>query len=223
VTDATAFRGLLRTVTRRTRLADVWPALHEQALQSTGASISVLLRLNPRSGELVASSASGLDDLDQQPWMTSDGDRAAAERAWTGDAPVIVTDAPDVIKRLGTLAVMVVPIGARDGRLGLLLLGISDVEKARAAQHEAALIGELIALTLERSRLENEATLQYDIRSLVTDFSRAVSSSLHLGASLEIFCERATRSSPRTKLRCGSTTAVRTSSSSWLRLTWPNS
>jgi hypothetical protein len=132
VTDATAFRGLLRTVTRAARLADVWPVLHEQALQSTGASTSVLLRLNPRSGELVASSASGLGRLDQRPWMTSNADRAAAERAWSGDTPVIVTDALEVIRKLGTLAVMVVPVGARDGRLGLLLLGISDVEKARA-------------------------------------------------------------------------------------------
>jgi PAS domain S-box-containing protein len=193
VTDATAFRGLLRTVTRATRLVDVWPVLHEEALRATGASTSVLLRLNTRSGELVASSAIGLDDLDHQPWMTSDAARAAAERAWAGEAPVIVTDAPEVIQRLGADAVMVVPVAARDARLGLLLLGISDVEKARAGQPDAALVGELVALTLDRSRLENEASLQYDIRFLVSDFSRAVSSSLHLGASLELFCERATR------------------------------
>jgi two-component system NtrC family sensor kinase len=193
VSDPTRLFRLARTVTRQSRLADVWPELHQQAIHFTGASTSVLLRRNPRTGELVPASAVGLDRLDPEPWLTTGAARAAAERVWTEGTPIIFTDVAELNTRLGTSATMLVPVAAREGRLGLLALGVNDLKQADAGQAHAGTVGELVALTLERMRLQREADLQQDLRELVTEFSRAISSSLHLGASLEIFCDRARR------------------------------
>jgi PAS domain S-box-containing protein len=193
VSDPTRLFRLARTVARQPRLADVWPELHQQAIHFTGAITSVLLRCNPRTGELVPASAVGLDRLDPEPWLTTAPARAAAERVWTEGTPLVFTDVAELNARLGTNATMLVPVAAREGRLGLLALGINDLNHADAGQTHAGTVGELVALTLERMRLQREADLQQDLRELVTEFSRAISSSLHLGASLEIFCDRARR------------------------------
>jgi PAS domain S-box-containing protein len=174
-------------------MADVWPALHEQALRSSGAANSVLLRFEPRSEALVPSTSVGLDHLGHEPWVTTDAAKIAAERVWTESTPHVFTDIPELTARLGAPAVMLVPVSAREGRLGLLVLGVHDVDRATAAIADVAIVGELIALTLERARLHREADLQQDLGELVADFSRAVSSSLDLAASLEIFCDRARR------------------------------
>jgi two-component system NtrC family sensor kinase len=184
---------LVRTVARHTRLADVWPELHQQAIHFTGAVTSVLLRWNPRTGDLVPSSAVGLEQLDPDPWFTTGAARAAAERVWSEGAPLVFTDVTELKTRLGADAAILVPVTAREARLALLALGVNELKQADAGQAHAGIIGELIALTLERARLQREANLQQDLRELVTEFSRAVSSSLHLGASLEIFCDRARR------------------------------
>ena len=185
---------LARTVARQPRLSDVWPELHQQAIHFTGANTSVLLRWNPRTEALIPLSAVGLDDLDPDPWLTTAPARAAAERVWTEGAPLIFTDVAELNARLSSHATMLVPVAARQGRLGLLALGVDDLKHADAGLAHAGTVGELLALTLERLRLQREADLQHDVRELVTDFTGAVSSSLHLGASLEIFCDRARRS-----------------------------
>jgi two-component system NtrC family sensor kinase len=193
VNDATRLFRLTRTVARHTRLADVWPELHQQAIHFTGAVTSVLLRCNPRTGDLVPSSAVGLEQLDPDPWFTTGAARAAAERVWSEGAPLVFTDVTELKTRLGADAAILVPVTARDARLALLALGVNELKQANAGQAHAGIIGELIGLTLERARLQREASLQQDLRELVTAFSRAVSSSLHLGASLEIFCDQARR------------------------------
>ena len=184
---------LTRTLARHTRLADVWPELHRQAMQLTGAVTSVLLRCHPGTGDLVPSSAAGLEQLDPDPWFTTGAARTAAERVWSEGAPLVFTDVAELKTRLGADAAILVPVTAREARLALLALGINELKQANAGQAHAGIIGELIALTLERARLQREANLQQDLRELVTAFSRAVSSSLHLGASLEIFCDQARR------------------------------
>jgi signal transduction histidine kinase len=193
VTDAADLWRLTRAVARQVVMADVWPALHDEALRASGAAASVLLRLEPRSKAMLPSSAVGLDHLGHEPWITTDAAKAAAERVWTEGAPQVFASLPELATRLGTPAAMLVPISAREGRLGLLILGVHDIERATAAVAEVAIVGELIALTLDRARLQREADLQRDLRELATDFSRAVSSSLNLAASLEIFCDRGRR------------------------------
>lgn len=192
VSDAGLGR-LARAVARQERMSDLLPELHQQAVRAAGGSTSVLLRFNPRSSDLIPSSAFGLDHLDYEPWMTTDEARAAAERVWKEAAPLIVSDVPELAERLSSRAAMLVPILARDDRLGLLVLGVDDIERAEAGRAALSAVADMVAVALERERLQREADLQQDLRALVADFSRAVSSSLHLAASLEIFCDRARR------------------------------
>jgi two-component system NtrC family sensor kinase len=193
MSDVTNLWRLTRTLVHENRTSDIWPAFHLHAQSLTGATKSVLLRVNPHNGELFASSAEGIDELAPQPWLTSAAGRAAAERTWSEGVPLIFRNISELDSRLGTPATMLVPVSAREGRLGLLALGLDEVDEADAARARAGAVGELIALTLERARLQREADIAQEVRGLVTDFTRTVSSSLHLSASLEIFCSRAQR------------------------------
>ena len=103
------------------------------------------------SGELVPMSGAGIDDLRPEAWLTSDAGRAAAERTWREGVPLVFSDVAELRSSLGTHAAMLVPVSSRDGRLGLLALGIDEVSKADAAQAEAGTVGELIALAFERA------------------------------------------------------------------------
>lgn len=191
VNDAARLWQLTRAVTREGRSADIWSELHAQALDLAGATASVLLRINSQSGDLVPMSAAGLEDLPPTAWLTTETGRAAAERTWSEGVPLVFTDIAELNASLGTPAAMLVPVSAREGRVGLLALGIRDVRRAEAAQPYAGVVGELIALTLERERLEREAEVQHEVRGLVSDVARTTSSSLQLNATLELFCNRA--------------------------------
>lgn len=191
MSDATRLWELTRTVARETQMAEIWPEFHARALDFTGASVSVLLRVNPQTGDLIPMSAAGLEELDSEPWLTTDAGRAAVERTWREGVPLVFSEIAELNARLGTPAAMLVPVAARDGRLGMLALGLDKVAEAEDAQAHAGAVGELIALTFERARLERDASAQQDVRELVSDVSRTASSSLHLGATLETFCNRA--------------------------------
>jgi PAS domain S-box-containing protein len=174
-------------------MSELLPELHQEALRAAGGRSSVVLRLNPRTGLIHGASASGLDHLDPEPWLSGTAERSAAERVWTEGTPAVFTDLPDLTSRLGSIAAILVPLLSRTERLGLLVVGVDDVARADAGRGEVAAVGDLLAVALERGRLQREADLQQDLRELVANLTRAVSSSLHLGASLEIFCDRACR------------------------------
>lgn len=191
--DATRLWQLTRTVAREARTADIWPEFHRQAMDITGASVSVLLRVNSQTGELVPMSAVGLDDLPPDPWLTTEEGRAALERTWREAVPIVFSDVAELQRALGTPGAMLVPVSSREDRLGVLALGVNAMDKACAAQAHAGAIGELIALTFERARLEREAEVQSEVRELVSDVTRTTSSSRNLGTSLEMFCDRTRR------------------------------
>lgn len=193
VGDGVRLRRLAHAVARHDRMADLLPELHLQALDVTGGRASVLLRLNPRTNQLQAASASGLDDLDPLPWLADVPGQAAADRAWTEGSPVVVSDLSDLTDRLGSPAAMVVPLLNRHERMGLLVVAVSDLERAQQAGPEMTVVGDLLSMALERAKLQRDVALQQDVRELVAELARSVSSSRHLNASLEIFCDRAGR------------------------------
>lgn len=174
-------------------MADLLPAFHADALDATGGVASVLLRLNPRTGKLQAESAAGVEFLDFDPWLDDEATRADIDKAWSTAAPVAIAAVPELQARLGAATALVVPLSARDERLGLLLVGFHNRPCDDAAVRELTAIAHLLAVALERARLNRVAELQRDLRDLVTALTRDVSSPLHLGASLEIFCDRAAR------------------------------
>jgi PAS domain S-box-containing protein len=171
-------------------MADLLPQLHDQALRVSGGDASVLLRFDPRTGALQAVSAAGIS-LDHEPWLDDDAGRAAAARVWKNGAPHTVDNLPRLLGRLDSPAAVLVPLLSRHEPLGLLVLSVGTASQGRKAQAELATVGDLVAVALDCARLQRETDLHRDISVLVSDITRAVSSSLNLHASLGIFCERA--------------------------------
>ena len=153
----------------------------------------MLLRVNHRTGQLQAESAAGVDHLDPEPWLADPVGQCAAERAWTKGTPQVVTGLPELARRLNGCVGVVAPLRARNQRLGLLLVSTNDQERAEASREAVAAVADLLSIALERAKLQRADELQHDLRELAANLSYAVSSSLHLGAALEMFCDRAAR------------------------------
>jgi signal transduction histidine kinase len=183
---------LASAVARLDRMAELLPMFHQHAMTAAKGRTSVLLRLNPRTGQLQADSAAGLDALDADPWLTDDLDRAAVERAWEHGRPVLIRHGT-TSRRLNADTAVVVPLQVRQRRLGVLVVGTADHDHALARRDDISAIADLLSLALERARFRREADLHQDLRELSANLTKAVSSSVHLGASLEIFCDRAAR------------------------------
>ena len=193
VSDNGQYWHLASAVARHDRMAELLPLFHQRALHAAQGRSSVLLRLNPRTGLLQADSAAGLETLDSDPWLTDASDRELAERAWTANQPVFISTRTELSRRLGTAHIVLAPLQARAQRLGLLVIGTDAVDATPAQREELSGVADMLSLALERARSRREADLQRDLRELSTNLSRAMSSSVHLGAALEIFCDRAAR------------------------------
>jgi PAS domain S-box-containing protein len=183
---------LASAVARLDRMAELLPLFHQRALLAANGTTSVLLRLN-RAGQLQSDSAAGLDTLDADPWFTDDADHTVSARAWIEGRAIIVPTDPELARRIHAPFAVLAPLQARSRRIGILLIGTSDHERAASRIEEITAIGDMLSLALERARFRREADLQHDLREVSANLTRAVSSSVHLGAALEIFCDRAAR------------------------------
>ena len=174
-------------------MADLLPLFHQRALLAANGRASVLLRLNPRTGLLQADSAAGLDTLDPHPWLTESAERETSERAWSQAHPLHLPAGDELSRRLHASHVVVAPLQARERRLGLLVIGTDDPDRATAQHDEITAIADMLSIALERARFRRESDLQQDLRELSVNLSKSMASSVHLGAALEIFCDRAAR------------------------------
>jgi two-component system NtrC family sensor kinase len=191
VSDPNRLGHLVRAIALRARIGDLLPELHQHALRVAGGRCTVLTRWNPRTERLIGTSAAGLEQLDPDPWLRTSAERTAAERAWDVDTPLVFDNLTELNGRLGSRAAILVPLQAGEDRLGMFIVGTDDIAHAKRVTTDLAAVGDLLAIALERARLQRHADLQRDFRELLADVSRAVSSSIHLSASLEIFCNRA--------------------------------
>jgi PAS domain S-box-containing protein len=173
-------------------MADLLPALHEEAVRASSARSSVLLRRLPATNQLHGQYATGIDTLDRDPWLSSPQGRRLAERAWCDGEPQAVTDFAELTDRLGTPAAILVPLLSRAHRIGHLVLGV-DTVGAGDVRREVQAVGDLLAIVVDRADRERNEALERDVRELCAHLSRTVASALDLQASLEIFCERACR------------------------------
>ncbi len=184
-------------IARRDRLSDLLPDLHHHAVRVCHGVCSILLRSGPEADRLVATSGFGLDHLDSEPWLTSPAGRAAVARAWETADSVVLEElshaVPDLAERLGTSGAVLVPLVARERRLGLLVVGVDDLARVHGARGEVRAVGDLVALVLERARLLRDRDFHYELGGIFGDLSRAMYSSLTLPARLEGFCIRAAR------------------------------
>jgi two-component system NtrC family sensor kinase len=181
------------TLAKSDRMADLLPAFHQRAIQASGGSASVLLRLNRRTGHLHPESAAGVDHLDSGAWLVDPQGRCAAERCWTERQALVVSGLPEVSSRLQAPVAVLAPLTAREQRLGLLLVTAPDEAQASASRDDVGAIAGVLSVALERAKLQRESDLRRDLSDLTAMVSGAVSSSLHLAASLELFCDRASR------------------------------
>jgi signal transduction histidine kinase len=184
---------LAQALARSDRLADLFPDFHQAAQSATGGSASVVLRLNARTGQLHAESAAGVDHLAPDPWLTDGPGRCAAERCWAERAPQVVSGLDDMAARLHADIAVLVPLFAREEPLGLLVVAAADEQRAQDSSGHLAAVADLMSLALERGRLQREAGLRQSLVDLAENVSGAVSSSRHLAASLEAFCDQAAR------------------------------
>jgi PAS domain S-box-containing protein len=197
VTELTRLARLARHVVRHERMADLVAELHEHVVEAAGGSCSALLVLNARTGQFLPASASGVERLDPVPYLDTATERALVDRAFEEGQPHVVTDtasqAPSLAALLATPAAVIVPLSSAEGRLGLLLVGLRDLQSIDPARPALSMIGDLGVLALEHARLRRDAELRQGVRALVGDLSRSVSSALSLSAGLEVFCARACR------------------------------
>jgi PAS domain S-box-containing protein len=189
VDDRATLTALARAVARHQPTADILRQAHAEALRLTGGRSCVLLRLDPRTEFLYSVSAAGLDRLEPRPWLRDAHGRTAAERTWTGQEPKIFPRLASLTTRLHSKAAILVPLVVGQRRLGLLAIGVNDPKAAQLMVEPLSVIGDLLSGALENARLVREAELQQDVR----DLARAVTASVHLPTSLEIFCNGAAR------------------------------
>ena len=83
----TAQRPLASLLAHSLTANDLFPLLHQHALDVTGGSCSLLLQHNPRTGTLQATSAFGLDALRTDPWLPAPEESSVVSDAFTCRAP----------------------------------------------------------------------------------------------------------------------------------------
>jgi PAS domain S-box-containing protein len=182
--------SITRLLARGNDPARVVAALHQAALDLTGASASVLLCPEPATGHWCAVSAAGLDILPLGPWMATAEAAAAAGRALSNDRPLMLdslnSDLPDLAQRLHAPACLLLPLMGAHQPVGLLLLAlppghVPDVD-------HAAMIGDAMVIALDRARTGDELALHREVRELMDAFARAGASPLTLMPALEAMC-----------------------------------
>ena len=179
------------------RIIDLLPALHQQALEATGGSCSLLFEHNPRNGVMQATSGFGLDALPTEPLVTAPEEAAIIADAFERRMPTLVSDAdrqaPELSARLGVQSLLLLPIARGVDRVGLLAVGFDHSPTASSVHAEAGEVADTFYVALELSRLRQADELQRDLRQLLNEFGESLSATLNLAAGLDIFCHGANR------------------------------
>jgi signal transduction histidine kinase len=187
---------LLSRLTRASRLTDVLPHLHQHALDVTGGVCSLLFEFNPESGAMQATSGFGLEELLTDPWMPDPPEHKLVSEAFARRGPTVVADAarqmPELTRRLGTPAALLLPLAKGTARTGLVTIGFQTAPEAADASGAAA-VADAFLTALELFRLRQKDELHRDLRELLDEFSASLSATLNLSAGLDIFCHGANR------------------------------
>ena len=192
-----AAAALTRLLARADRVADLLPRLHDHLVEVTGGRSSVLLQPEPRTGVLLATSGSHLDDLPRDGWLASPAEQRAVAQAHAGAAPVVIRQAaevsPTLAARLGAPHALIVPLGDAQDPQGIALVGLDSDTPPGPPWDDTLAVADALVLALERARLRREADLQRAMRDLLDDFSRAASSAAALPGALGDVCRGASR------------------------------
>src|SRR5437764_5757667 len=124
----TAQRPLASLLAHSLKANDLFPLLHQHALDVTGGGCSLLFQHNPRTGGLQATSAFGLDALRTDQWLPGSEEAALIDEGFARRMPMLVADGPcqvpELAERLGTRAALLLPLVRGSARVGLLAIGL---------------------------------------------------------------------------------------------------
>jgi PAS domain S-box-containing protein len=187
----------LASLLAHTTGGELLPYLHQQALDVSGGTCSLLFQHNPRVGVLQATSAFALESLETDPWMPAPDEAELVANAFDRRKPLLVADAgrqmPDLASRLNTPSALLLPL-SRDGeRVGLVAIGVPAAAPPPGATQELVEVADAFLTALELFRLRQRDELQRDVRALLDEFSSTLSATLNLTAGLDVFCSGATR------------------------------
>jgi PAS domain S-box-containing protein len=191
-----AAASLTRLLARADRVADLLPRLHNHLVEASHGRSSVLLQPEPRSGQLLATSGSHLDELPVDGWLATPGEQRAAAQARESGQPVVLRslsdNASDLARRLAAADALIVPLGDASDPQGLALVGLEGAPGG-PPWDEVLAVADALVLALERARLRREADLQRAMREVLDEFSRAATSAGTLPGALAELCRGTAR------------------------------
>lgn len=171
--------------------------LHQQALQVTGGTASLLFEQHPASGLLQATSGSGVDDLPTDAWRPRGDESALVGEAFGTRRAVAVSGLaakmPLLHQRLGSERAILLPLLKDTQRVGLLVIGMPPGTLLDVADLERSDVPAGFLLALELARLRQREEFEHDVRALLDAFAVRLSSSLDLAGALEPLCDAATQ------------------------------
>jgi signal transduction histidine kinase len=194
--SGTATRPLASLLAHSTTRNDLLPHLHQQALDLTGGSCSLLFQHNPRTGGLQATSGFGLDALKTDPWLPRPDEAALVAGVFSRRVPTLIADTgqtPDLASRLMARTALLLPLIRRGERVGLLAVGFDRPPSSADMDGNAIEAADAFITALELFHLRQGEELQRDIRALLEEFTGSLSATLNLAAGLDIFCHGANR------------------------------
>ena len=190
----TAPAPLVTLLAHATGPSDLLPHLHQQAVERSGGSCSLLFQHNPRNGALHATSGFGLDALKSDPWLPDFEEAAVVTLAFDRREPLLVPDAerrmPDLASRLNVRSALLLPLVRGTDRIGLLAIGFAAPPPPEVPD-DVAEVGDAVLTALQLFHLRQSDELQRDVRALLDEFSSSLSATLNLSAGLDIFCHGA--------------------------------
>jgi len=186
-----AARDLLELLTTTDRLTELLPVLHTHAVAAVGGKAAILFQFDRERDWLQATSGFAVNELPTQPWRG----HAFPPPIFQDPAPLFVPDlqpaVPGLAEYLGSTAAVLVPLAQRQEPIGVLVIGCA--EPSLEQMQKVASVGHAFVVALERTRSSGDAGLQRDLRALVQEFSRAITSSLNMTPGLEALCAGASR------------------------------
>jgi PAS domain S-box-containing protein len=193
----TVQRPLASLLAHSLKANDLLPLLHQQGVDATGGSCSLLFQHNPRTGGLQTTSAFGIDALRTDPWQPQSDEAAFVADTFARRAPILVTDAPrqvpELADRLGTRSALLLPLVRGSDRVGLLMIGFHTPPSPGTVEDAGMEVADGFITALELLHLRQAEQLQRDVRELLDEFTASLAATLNLAAGLDIFCVGANR------------------------------
>ena len=195
--------SVVSLLTRSDQSIDVVAALRDRAAAATGATMTVLLEIDARSGQLHQAADAADDEQRQHAWFTEkDEATLAADVLSSGRVRQVAIDSkrtPELAARIGTATAVLAPIVQAGQPLGLLVLGLPAAVPAIEWSDRVVECADAIGLALVRTRMRQEASLQRGLQELVVALGRSGTPTVPLDR-FERFCEDVARAMPAVRV-----------------------